>query len=73
MTAKLKMNGRFKIHYDADMAREKRKHEFLAIYGDPIDGLNLKKKIALLYPTYFTVKRIVFVLVTLALWHKPGL
>ena len=67
------MSGRFKQHYDVDMTREKRKQEFLAVYGDPIDGLNLKKKIALLYPTYFTVVRIVFVLVTLGLWHRPNL
>ena len=43
------------------------------MYGDPINGLDLTKQVALLYPSYFTLKRIIFVIVTLTLWHRPGI
>ena len=42
-------------------------------YGDPLSGLNLRKHIVVWFPTYFTVRRLMFVLVTLVLWESPQL
>ena len=66
------MLGRIKAFYEKDMQREKDKQNFLSVYGEPIAGYDLRKSIVMLYPTYFTVVRIIFVVVTLALWHRPG-
>ena len=45
--------------------------EFLGIYGDPISGFDLRKPVVVYYPTYFAMTRIIFVIVTLSLWHLP--
>ena len=72
-SAELKMLDRFQKYFKADMQREKNKQDFMGLYGDPIAGLDVRKSIVVFYPTYFTVKRIIFVVVTLSLWHRPGI
>ena len=47
------------------------KEAFMRVYGDPLDGLDLSKPIVIWYPTYFVVKRMVFVLTTVWLWNEP--
>ena len=53
------------------MEQEKGRLEFLEKFGDPLDGLDLKREIVLWYPTYFLLVRIVFVVSTLLLWASP--
>ena len=43
----------------------------MAKFGDPIAGFDLRKQAVIYYPAYFTFIRILFVVVTLTLWHKP--
>ena len=43
----------------------------MAKFGDPIAGFDLRKQAVVFYPAYFTFIRILFVVVTLTLWHKP--
>ena len=45
--------------------------QFLRTYGDPIKGLNEFEFDSLWYPTWFTIKRILFCFTTLYLWDKP--
>ena len=40
-------------------------------YGDPIEGLDLFQTSSLWYPSWFTIKRILFCFTTLYLWDKP--
>ena len=56
------LNGRFARNFQMDMERERGRIDFMAKYGDPLNGLNLRKHIVLWYPTYFTVVRISFAL-----------
>ena len=41
--------------------------EFDAVYGAAIDGLNKQKKMSILYPVYFVVRRVCFVLTAMLL------
>ena len=40
-------------------------------FGDPLSGFDLRKPIIVLYPAYFVLRRILFVLVSLYLWKRP--
>ena len=67
----IRLNGNFKKRYKADMKRIKTRQEFMEKYGDPLDGLDLSKKVVTLYPSYFVLRRIVFVFASLYLWDSP--
>ena len=55
------------------MSREKKKQDFMKVYGDPIAGFDLRKSVVAYYPAQFTIVRILFIVVTLTLWHQPGI
>ena len=55
------------------MIDESAKQEFIGKYGDPLDGLDLTKPVVIWFPTYFTVKRIIFALTTIYMWDTPVL
>ena len=45
--------------------------QFMEKYGDPLEGLDLRKPIVVWYPTYFMIVRIMFVAGSLLLWNRP--
>ena len=67
----IKLNGNFQRDYKSDMERIKAKQEFMKKFGDPLEGLDLSKKVVTLYPSYFVLRRIIFVFASLYLWDSP--
>ena len=53
------------------MEREASRQDFMGKFGDPLDGLDLRKPIVLWFPTYFTVVRIIFAVGSVYLWDAP--
>ena len=43
--------------------------EFDEKYGAPLDGLNKNKKMSIVYPVYFIIRRVSFVFVAMYLWE----
>ena len=58
-------------NFTSDKEKIRKRLEFLQTYGDPIDGLNKKEFDSLWYPSWFTLKRILFCVTTLYLWDRP--
>ena len=65
------MNGNFNRYYEEDMQRMIAKEEFMSKFGDPLEGLDLSKKTVTFYPSYFVLRRIIFVFGSLYLWNRP--
>ena len=53
------------------MQREKIKQNFMNTYGGPLSEFDLRKPIIIWYPSYFTLRRFIFVAVSLYLWEYP--
>ena len=67
----VQLNGNFSTRYKLDMQRIYAKEDFMNKFGDPLDGLDLSKKAVTFYPSYFAIRRIIFVFGSLYLWDRP--
>lgn len=67
----IKLNGHFRKNFQKDMEYEANRQNFMEKFGDPLDGLDLRKPIVLWFPTYFVMIRIIFVAGSLLLWKYP--
>ena len=65
------LNGRFGDNFLKDMDRYMQRNSFMKKFGDPIKDLNLVDVDCLWYPTWFTIKRLLFCWSTLLLWSSP--
>ena len=53
------------------MKRIKKKQKFIDTYCDPLEGYDLSKKIVILEPSFFVIKRVLFVAACLYMWDQP--
>ena len=67
----MELNNNFKRNFKTDMDHTVERLDFMKKFGDPLDGLDLRKPIVIWYPTYFMLVRIIFVLGSLLLWNRP--
>ena len=67
----IELNGNFKRNYQKDMQHTEERLAFMDKYGDPLEGLDLRKSIVVWYPTYFMLVRIMFVVGSMFLWNRP--
>ena len=69
--AVVQLNGNFGKHFKSDMEAESARQDFMGKFGDPLQGLDLRKPIVLWFPTYFMLIRIIFVISSIYFWDKP--